>query len=90
MKLTMELELDKEDFRAAAEAYEDDYSFNDVTPQDALEYIFTTKFGLEETDNASVFIRVLTSEQKAELLSRFAEGYRDYIMDQLTKQLKLA
>ena len=72
----------------AVREFDEEYSYQDLTAERALEFLIAHVFNLNEYAEADPIINCMDTSHKRILLESFKDVYKEYIMDALDNYLK--
>ena len=73
----------------AVREFDEEYSYQDLTEERALEFLIAHVFCLNNYADADGIIKCMDSSHKRILLESFKDVYKEYIMDALDNYLKV-
>ena len=88
MLVEFHIPITRDHVREAVVEFDQEYSYQDLTAERALEFIIAHVFNLHEYAEADSIINGMDTSHKRILLESFKDVYKEYIMDALDNYIK--
>ena len=88
MLVEFHIPITRDHVRDAVLEFDEEYSYQDLTTERALEFIISHVFNLNTYAEADPIINGMDTSHKRILLESFKDVYKEYIMDALDNYMK--